>query len=64
MYIFKKNINYIRPQKVVLPLPAEKNDDSDTADHRHETAQRCNGGQCHEVAHWARLQLLSQDTEQ
>jgi len=44
--------------KVVLPLPAEENNESDTADHRHGAAQRCNGGQGQEVAHWARLHLL------
>lgn len=54
-------INHISPQTVVLPPPAEKNDESDTADHRYSTAQRCNGGQSQEVAHRARLQLLSQD---
>lgn len=57
-------INHISPQTVVLPLPAEKNDESDTAAHRYSTAQRCNGGQSQEVAHRARLQLLSRDTEQ
>ncbi len=57
-------MNYISHQKEVLPLLAEKNDESDTADPWHSTAQRCNGGQGQEVAHWARLQLLSQDTEQ
>lgn len=43
---------------VLLPLPAEVNDERDTADKGHSTAQRCNAGQSQEVAHWARLQLL------
>lgn len=41
-----------------LPLPAEINDESDTADHRHNAAQGCNNRQCQEVAHRSRLHLL------
>lgn len=52
-------INHRSHQIIVLPLPTETNDESDTAEDRQSTAQRCNGGQCQKVADWPRLQLLS-----
>lgn len=52
-------INHRSHQIIVLPLPTETNDESDTAEDRRSTAQRCNGGQCQKVADWPRLQLLS-----
>lgn len=46
------------------PLSAEEDDEGDTADHRDCTAQRCNGSQRQQVAHWSRLHFLSGDTQQ
>lgn len=48
-------------ERVILPLPADINDDGNAADHRRGAAQRCNDAQSQEVADWAWLELLSED---
>lgn len=46
---------------MTLPLPADINDDGNTADNGCGAAQRRNNTQSQEVADWDWLELLSED---